>query len=168
MKYQDIKLKCQICKIEFNFTAEEQKHFDGMVIQGKWKVANPPMRCPACRCRKIPMRADAYINDEAIVEFVEAVESKKGFKRRADLVLRHILEELAECSAALWKHEEEVENSIHAIPPPAKVARELVDIIFLSVWMADILGIDLNEATAWRMKEVAKQYNVEDREAFSK
>ncbi len=166
---KDITLTCQVCKKNFLWPADEQRKFDKLVAEGKWKVSTPPTRCPACRCRRIPMRAGAYLNTEAIVEFVEEVETKKGYKRRADLVLRHLFEEIAECSAALWKHEEENEHlwaagGIAPQPAPTKVARELIDIISLTIWMADILGIDLNEAMRWRMKEVFQQYGIEDRE----
>ena len=98
------------------------------------------------------------------MEFVQEVETKKGYRRRADLVLRHLFEEIAECSAALWKYEEEAEAMIDKLPAPTKIARELVDIISLSCLMADILGIDLNEAVRWRMKEVFQQYGIDDRE----
>ena len=160
----DITLTCQVCKKDFVWMADEQRKFDKLVAEGKWKVATPPTRCPACRCRRNPMRAGAYINTEAIMEFVQEVETKKGYRRQADLVLRHLFEEIAECSSALWKYEEEAEAMIDKLPAPTKVARELVDIISLSCLMADILGIDLNEAVRWRMKEVFQQYGIEDRE----
>lgn len=160
----DITLNCTVCYKPFVWPAEEQKKFDELVATGKWKKSNPPTRCPVCRCRRTPMRAGSYINDEAITAFVEEIETKRGYRRRADLVLRHLLEEVGECSAALWKFEEESEAVLENRPEPAKVARELVDIIFLCCWMADILGIDLNEAVRWRMKEVAKQYGIDDRE----
>ena len=161
---KDLTLTCQVCHKPFMWPADEQRKFDKLVTDGKWKVATPPTRCPACRCRRIPMRAGAYFNTEAIMEFVQEVETKKGYRRRADLVLRHLFEEIAECSAALWKYEEEAEAMIDKLPAPTKIARELVDIISLSCLMADILGIDLNEAVRWRMKEVFQQYGIDDRE----
>lgn len=169
-KKTDKSLTCTVCKNGFTWPAEEQKRFDDMVATGRWKVATPPTRCPACRCRRAPMRAGSYINDEAIAAFVDEVETKKGYVRRADLVLRHLVEEVGELSAALWKFEEEMEfASVMPKPPePTKVARELVDVISLAVRMADILGADLNEAIRWRMKEVAKQYGIEDREISTK
>lgn len=163
---KDRTLNCQICKKDFLWPADEQRKFDKLVAEGKWKVATPPTRCPECRCRRVPMRAGSYINTEAISEFVDEVETKKGFRRRPDLILRHILEEVGELSAALWKFEEENEYAsvMSKAPDPARVARELVDIIFLCVWEAHVMGIDLNESVRWRMKEVAKQYGIDDRE----
>lgn len=161
---KDLTLNCQVCHKSFVWMADEQRKFDKLVAEGKWKISTPPTRCPACRCRRIPMRAGAYLNTEAIIEFVEEVETKKGYRRRADLVLRHLFEEIAECSAALWKYEEEADAMIDKLPAPTKVARELVDIISLSCLMADIMGIDLNEAVRWRMKEVFNQYGIDDRE----
>lgn len=167
---QDKTLNCSVCKKDFIWPGQEQKRFDEMVISGKWKVATSPTRCPACRCRRIPMRADNYINAEAITLFVEEVETKKGYRRIPDLVLRHLFEEIGELSAALWKFEEESEfSSVMKSPPePTKVARELVDIISLVVWLADIMKIDLNASVRWRMKEVSKQYGIEDRETTPK
>lgn len=166
----DKTLHCQICSKDFIWTGKEQAHFDDMVATGRWKVSTPPTRCPECRCRRIPMRAGSYINTEAISEFVDEIETRKGYKKRPDLILRHILEEVGECSAALWKFEEESEfAAVMSKPPdPARVARELVDIIFLCVWEAHVMGVDLNEAVRWRMKEVAKQYGIDDREVSSK
>lgn len=161
---KDMPLRCASCHEEFAWTKGEQEFYKKMVDSGRWEKAVPPSKCLACRKAKVPMRPCSFLEVETIVNFVNCIEDKKGFRRRPDLILRHMFEEIAEASAALWKHEEEIETiqGTDIQPPtPTGVARELVDLLFLASYMADVLGIDLNDAIRWRMKEVAKQYDVE-------
>lgn len=101
-----------------------------------------------------------YINTKKIQGFVTLVENKKGFKRDANLILRHLFEEVAECSAELWKYES-TDSTMEVKDRYAEnVSRELCDIISLCVYLADVLGLDLNESFPERFKEVARQYQV--------
>ena len=87
------------------------------------------------------------------------VEKKKKYKRDPNLILRHLFEEIGELSNALWIYESEAKERSTGIRPEI-VARELIDIISLANYLADVLGIDLNAEFPYRMKEVAKQYGI--------
>ena len=100
-----------------------------------------------------------YIDARVIQKFVNKVERKKGYKRDPALVLRHLLEECGELSAALWRLEKFTTDGLRA-NRYEDVGKELCDIIFLACYIADILMIDMNKAIPDAMKTVAKQYGV--------
>ncbi len=103
-----------------------------------------------------------YIASDKIQEFVTRVENKKGFKRDSALIIRHLFEEIGECSAALWRYESlKTDANFSKSMAKIKVGSELADIIALSVYMADVLEIDLNKAIPQRFNEVAREYGVE-------
>lgn len=99
-----------------------------------------------------------YIDTKKIQAFVTRVEKKKKYKRNAGLIMRHLTEEIGELSAALWRHETGAYNLYG--DSKERTAAELVDVISLSVYMADVLSIDLNKAFPKRIDEVARQYGV--------
>lgn len=99
-----------------------------------------------------------FINAKKIQEFVTRVETKKKYKRDPNLIMRHLFEEVGELSAALWRYESS--PRLKKGDSKERAAAELVDIISLSVYMADVLGIDLNKAFPERIDEVARQYLV--------
>ncbi len=112
--------------------------------------------------------AKKMIDQKTITEFVNRIETKKNFKRNPDKVFRHIVSELGELDSAIHAIDQ-----IDARPESefiteknlrghycAKVADELLDIIFLACLMADIYAVDLNEAIPARMADIARQYGV--------
>lgn len=102
-----------------------------------------------------------YVDTKSIQAFVNKIERKKRYKRDAGLVLRHLFEEVGELSAALYRYESDSKFSqVLSMDRKDQVAKELCDVIFLAVYIADILKIDINKAIPSAMKDVAKQYNV--------
>lgn len=102
-----------------------------------------------------------YINSKKIQDFVTLVETKKGYKRDVGLILRHLFEEVGELSGAIYRYETEQEHHADCcLPKREQVAMELVDIISLANYIADVLKIDLNNAFPKRMIQVARQYGV--------
>lgn len=100
-----------------------------------------------------------YINTARIQAAVTLVENRKRFKRDAGLIMRHIVEEVGELSAALYRYEA---SGIIGGSKRTEVGRELIDLISLSVYMADVLGINLNALYPQRMSEVFAQYKVRE------
>ena len=101
----------------------------------------------------------SYVDCRRIQSFVDSVERKKNFKRDPGLIMRHLFEEAGECSRALWLLESFSPSGLKVCRKYA-VASELVDIISLCVYLADVVGVDLNETFPKRFKEIAKQYKV--------
>lgn len=104
-----------------------------------------------------------YINSKKIQAFVTKVETKKKFKRDTNLIFRHLVEEVGECSRALWHYELFCTTGMKS-GARKDVAKELVDIISLCVYLADVLHEDLNEIFPIRIREIAKQYMVNHKE----
>ena len=114
--------------------------------------------------------APASLIDQATINsFVNAVETKKGFERNPDKVFRHIVSELGELDAHMHKVDqirkvnadglmnlEKVESLLSG-----KIGAELVDIVFLCCYMAELYGADLNRLAPARMDAIATQYGVE-------
>ena len=105
-------------------------------------------------------REKKYIDAHAIQKFVNRVEKKKGYKRDPALVLRHLLEECGELSAAIWQLEKFTTDGLRA-KRLNDIGRELSDVIFLACYIADILGIDMNKAIPDAMEAVARQYGID-------
>ena len=145
----DLKLKCIVCKNEFPFTESEQEFYQRQ---------DPPLQKPK-RCKNCRQREARYIDTDAIVAFVQKVEEKKSYQRDIRLVFAHIVEESGELASALYKYEREA--SIRDYPDPVAIGRELIDIIFLAAYMADILRIDLNKQIPSRMEEICIEYNLD-------
>lgn len=105
------------------------------------------------------MTTRKYIDTHRIQAFVNKVERKKGYKRDSALVLRHLFEECGELSAALWRLES---FSIDGMREKrrADIGKELADVVFLAVYIADILGIDMNKAIPDAMAAVAREYGI--------
>lgn len=102
-----------------------------------------------------------YLDTVRIQAFVDRVERRKRFRRDPNLILRHLLEELGECSNRLWLYESATPRLREKYR--AEVGREIVDMVSLCVYLADVLKIDLNAAYPKRIEEVFRQYNVERR-----
>ena len=111
-----------------------------------------------------------YIDTKNIQDFVTRVENKKGFIPDPNLIFRHMVEEVGELSAAMWKLEVFVKEHLNRygpwsgdIPSIQKriLAGKLVDIISLCVYMATVHRINLNEIFPIRFNEIADQYGVE-------
>lgn len=100
-----------------------------------------------------------YISAKEIQAFVTRVEKKKKYRRDPNLIMRHIMEEVGELSAALWRHEVAGVMKM-AGDSKERVGAEIIDVISLSVYLADVLHIDLNKAFPKRIDEVARQYGV--------
>lgn len=100
-----------------------------------------------------------YINSKRIQKFVTSIEKKKRFKRDPNLIIRHLFEEIGECSHALWLAENPETDGLRE-SRRRDVGRELCDIISLAVYLADVLGLDLNDIFQINFEEVARKYNV--------
>lgn len=101
------------------------------------------------------------INQSLINSFVTAVETKKGFARNPDKVFRHIVSELGELDAAMYAREQLVVSHQRLSPlPNDAIGDELLDIIFLACYMADLYAVDLNALARPRMAAIQKQYGV--------
>lgn len=112
-----------------------------------------------------------YIDSKRIQKFVTMIEDKKGFSRDADLIVRHLFEEIGELSRILWLYKSNLilshtgdkpEYAPHT--PKDFVARELVDMICLTNYIADVLEIDLDAYFPRRAREVAFQYGAYTKE----
>lgn len=108
---------------------------------------------------------DWFIDQERIQEFVDAVEAKKGFKPHYEKIFRHMVSEIGELDGAIYKWEQS--RMMKDLAPKwddvfikSTVGTELVDLISLCVYMATVMGIDLNEIFPARMRAVAEQYGV--------
>lgn len=102
-----------------------------------------------------------YVDTKSIQAFVDKIERKKRYKRDAGLVLRHLFEECGELSAALYRYESDFKFSrVLRMDRKDQVAKEICDVIFLAIYIADILKIDLNQAIPKAMVDVATQYQV--------
>ena len=99
-----------------------------------------------------------HIDQERIVRFVNAVEKKKRYVRDPSLVTRHLFEEVAEFSRALW----DLQNATDGLRASRRrdCAHELVDVISIACLLADILREDLNDSFPERFRAVAAQYRV--------
>jgi NTP pyrophosphatase (non-canonical NTP hydrolase) len=108
------------------------------------------------------------IDQEKIVKFVTAVETKKNFKRCPDKIFRHMISEMGELDGAIHLVDQlnfpDPDNMLNMGSLrrhlSKKVGEELLDIIFLACYMADIYGVDLNALIPARMKAIAEQYGV--------
>ncbi len=146
---QDMKIRCVSCKGEFEFTASEQEYYQRIGLR-------QPKRCKPCRGKET-----RYLDTDAIIAFVQAVEDKKGFKRDVRLVFAHLVEETGELARAVYLHEREA--LVKDYPDPSDIGAELIDIIFLASYLADILRIDLNKQIPERMADIRVQYAVENK-----
>ena len=98
------------------------------------------------------------IDIDSVLEFVSKVEDSKKFKRDLRLVFAHIVEETGELARSIYLYEREAARVDY--PDPAVIGRELIDIIFLSIYLTDILGINLPEQIINRRIEIAKTYGL--------
>lgn len=117
------------------------------------------------------------IDQRNIVKFVNAVEKKKAFVPNPDKIFRHIVSEIGELDAAMYEvdklDKEVLEDSVISSEGlkklfSKKIGEELLDIIFLCCYMADVYGLDLNNIAPGRMAAIAKQYEVDLPEPVSK
>jgi NTP pyrophosphatase (non-canonical NTP hydrolase) len=83
------------------------------------------------------------------------IESAKGYARDYNYVFRHLISEIGELEAAIWNYEK---NSNHKNDNRKKIGFELLDIVFLACYMAEIFGVNLNDVTEERMDDIRKQY----------
>lgn len=105
-----------------------------------------------------------YINTKRILSFVNRVERKKNYKRDVNLIMRHLFEEVGEVSAILYKFQSPDTPTLRDIKR-RETALELVDVVFLSCYLAEALGVDLDGCVSDRMQAVARKYNVKCPEA---
>ena len=105
-----------------------------------------------------------FVDTRKILGFVHRVEKKKDYKKNANLIMRHLFEEVGEVSAELYKIES-AHPSVCREAERRRVGEALVDIVCLSAYLADSLGVDLDSCFPSRMRQVARQYGVECPEA---
>jgi NTP pyrophosphatase (non-canonical NTP hydrolase) len=96
---------------------------------------------------------------------------KKNFSKNPDKIFRHIASELGELDAAMYEFEKlEIEErkdpegllnfkNIREFRCK-KVGEELLDLIFLCSYMAELYGVDLNEIAPARMESIRREYRV--------
>lgn len=143
----DQTIKCVKCGDDFTFTSSEQDYYQRMRLR-------QPKRCKGCRGKEV-----RYIDTDAIVAFVQKVEDKKSFQRDVRLVFAHLVEEAGELARAIYLHERQA--LVRDYPDPSDIGKELIDIVFLACYLADILRIDLNKQIPDRMSDIRVQYGVE-------
>lgn len=171
MTRKDITILCSDCGGEFLWQAGEQEFYEKMAYV-------PPKKCRRCRmkrkvmeepkrhedpdkedrCQKDGKSGDELIDTKTIVKFIRTVEDYRGFSRDMRLVFAHMVEEIGELSRAIWEYEKEELQIDH--PSPDGIGMELLDIVFLACYLADILAADLNELIPERMDAIRKQYKV--------
>ena len=98
------------------------------------------------------------------MSFVNAVEAKKNFSRDHNLVFRHLVSELGELDARIWQYEKNTKAGINGsvLTYDAKyIGYELVDIVFLACFLAEIFGVDLDDLIGERIEQIKNQYGVE-------
>ena len=158
----DKQIICIECRNPFTWTERDQLFFSVSKF-------DPPKRCRPCKAQmKAAKGASAHIadpglswiNQDGIVRFVQSVEDHKGFKRDPRLVFAHIVEEAGELSKALWQLEKVSRSPLEECRIAPDVVRELIDIIFLACYMADIFGEDVNEYVPNRMAEIRAEYGM--------
>ena len=175
----DMLIACVQCGTNFPWPEEDQEFYAKMNF-------TKPRRCPHCRPDRSSQRVKnglveprpaparnpiqrslnsdpirgPLINQDGIVEFVRKVEDKKGYRRDVRLVFAHIVEEIGELAAKIYRYESEAEASASGAADPDPIGKELLDIIFLACYLADILNMDLNEIIPERMAEIRAQYGV--------
>lgn len=109
------------------------------------------------------MKNKTLIDQKKICEFVNAVEAKKKFRRDSNYVFRHMISEMGELDRAMWNTErfgtdrgdEPKDHALRTI-----IGFELLDVIFLACYMAEIYGIELNDLIRLRMLAISKEYDV--------
>lgn len=99
-----------------------------------------------------------FVDQDGINRFVNAVERKKGYKKEFNAVFRHLVSEIAELDAAVHCLDRIKVGDSYL--PEKFIHDELVDILFLTCYIAEIFGIDINLAAGPRMKEIAEKYGV--------
>ena len=119
------------------------------------------------RSRPISRCLPRIINQRMINRFVNRIEKKKNFKRDHNLVFRHIISEVGELDREIFEFEKKVGADFEKLWPGSvkrsqkKIAFEILDIIFLSCYMAELFRIrDINEFAMERMKDIAVKYGV--------
>lgn len=113
------------------------------------------------------------INQKTIVDFVQTVEDTKGFVPNPDKVFRHLASELGELDAAMYEVDKISPQKITKTLDKemiqtkdlrnffcGKVGNELLDIIFLACYMADIYGVNLNKIAKKRAQDIMREYSV--------
>ena len=90
---------------------------------------------------------------------VRAVEKKKKYKRDYNYVFRHLISEIAELDAAIHQYERLGGAARHEWLIK-NIGNEIIDIIFLACYMADLFKIDLNKIAPERMKNIKIQYGI--------
>lgn len=108
------------------------------------------------------------IDQTRINSFVNAVEKKKNFSRNPDKVFRHIASELGELDAKMYEVDKldlEPKDSLVKVEHlkqffSKKVGEELLDIIFLCSYMAELYGVNLNQLAPGRMEAIKREYSV--------
>ena len=153
-------ITCTMCDKEFIWTVGEQRFY-------KIKEIDQPKKCKQCKSQEKALeteeRLDGHTNgklidQEKIIKFVRLIEDTKGFKRDLRLVFSHLVEEVGELSRAMYAYEKAIVKSSKA--KPDGIISELIDIIFLALYLADILAEDVNDLIPERMKEIREQYGV--------
>ena len=158
----DRSIRCMRCQKTFTLNAREQEFYLNLGYQ-------LPKRCKPCRdeikaekhtsgnesFNQSQGQESMFVDTVPIVDFVNTIEDAKGFVKDPRLVFAHIVEEVGELSKALWQLEmNKVKTSV--------VARELIDILFLICYMADIVHVDINDQIPTRIKEISNQYLKEE------
>ena len=114
------------------------------------------------------------VNQDLINDFVTAVEDEKGFVAHPDKIFRHLVSELGELDRAIFdmdkriiaeqqfKIDSQSEISIRYKKSLSNlIGHELLDILFLTCYMAKVYGVDLNDLAPHRIHLIKGQYGVE-------
>ena len=112
-----------------------------------------------------PQQRPQMIDQEAICRFVNKIENHKKFKRDHNLIFRHIVSELGELDAKIFQYEKNVLAGLNQTTrylDSKDVGFELLDIVFLCCYMADVFNINLDDLIEERMGQIKEKYNVKD------
>ena len=103
------------------------------------------------------------IDQSTIVDFVTAVEKKKNFKADPDKVFRHIVSEIGELDGAMHDFDKSRKSNdkLWQEVMQKSIGHELLDVIFLVCYMADIYKLDLNDLVRERIDAIKREYSVE-------
>ena len=165
----DKKIKCARCLKFFVLSDGEQQFYEELGYrlpkrcktcraivkqerESEGKITSPEVDYGQPRSTAKEQEADRlFIDTEAIVDFVNTIEEAKGYVKDPRLIFAHLVEEIGELSRALWLFESGKAKS-------TLIIKELIDIIFLACYIADILHANLNDEIPDRMEQISEQY----------
>ena len=104
----------------------------------------------------------SVVDQKFVIDFVARVETKKKFKRDFNYIFRHIVSEVGELDEAIYNLEKykKLRKKTQLNYFKKRIAYELLDIFFLTCYMADVFDLELNDHIKDRMRIIAIQSGI--------